>query len=77
MASFTLNDLNNKKMNKGDIKATVILAVYIIAGALGAYCFKELDGDKEGVYIIGSLTGIMSLTFLVVAWHFIRSFIND
>ena len=64
-------------MNRGDIKATVILAVYILAGVLGAYYFKQVDGDKEGVYVIGALTGIMSLTGLVVAWNFIRSFIND
>lgn len=64
-------------MNKGDIKATVILAVYILAGALGIYCFLKFDGYKEGVYVIGALTGIMSLTGLVVAWNFIRSFIED
>ena len=62
-------------MNKGDIKATVILVIYILAGALGAYYFKQVDGDKEGVYMVGAFLGIMSLTILVVVWNLIRLFI--
>jgi hypothetical protein len=65
-------------MNKGDIKATIILLVYISAGVTSGYYFQQYIQDKDGAgAIIGFILGVCVLGLLQCSWHIIRLDVED
>lgn len=70
--------LDNKTMNKGDIKATIILLIYISVGVLGSYFLNKHNPTKDGKsYFLGFILGITLLALLQCVWNLIRLSIED
>lgn len=65
-------------MNKGDIKATIILFTYILVGIISGYYLEQNSQSKDGVdAIFGFVFGVSGLGLLQLAWHIIRLDIED
>jgi hypothetical protein len=65
-------------MNKGDIKATVIMITYIAAGVTSGYYFQQYIQDKDGASaIIGFILGVCGLGLLQCTWNLIRLDVKD
>ena len=65
-------------MNKGDIKATLILFTYIAVGITSGYYFQQYIQDKDGVgTIIGFVLGVCGLGLLQSTWNLIRLHVED
>jgi hypothetical protein len=65
-------------MNKGDVKATVILVAYISVGIISGYYFQQYIQDKDGAgVIIGFILGVCLLGLLQCSWHIIRLDVED
>lgn len=67
-------------MNKGNIKTTFIMTVYILCGI---FCGYELEkfyphSHNDGVlYVLGFILGICMLSLTLIIWSFIRLNIKD
>jgi hypothetical protein len=61
-------------MNKGDIKATVIMLIYITAGVIGGYYLIPID---EIGYVLGFIIGVLVCAIMQCIWGLIRSYIHD
>jgi Na+/melibiose symporter-like transporter len=77
-----------KNKTKGDIKATVIMLIYMGAGAIGymlyifiyavSYWFEQSQPNKDiHGYVIGFVLGIMVMLGLNVTWLLIRGMVDD
>jgi Na+/melibiose symporter-like transporter len=67
-----------KNKTKGDIKATVIMLIYMGAGAIGSYWFEQSQPNKDiHGYVIGFVLGIMVMLGLNVTWLLIRAMVDD
>jgi len=65
-------------MNKGDIKATVILFAYIAVGIISGYYLEQSSQSKDGVgAFFGFVFGILGLAVLQCIWNLIRLGIED
>ena len=65
-------------MNKGDIKATIILLVYIVVGVTSGYYVQQYIQDKDGASaIIGFLLGVCGLGLLQCIRNLIRLEVKD
>ena len=65
-------------MDKGDIKATVILFTYLAAGITSGYYLEQNNPSKDGVgAIFGFLLGVLCLSLLQCIWNLIRLYIED
>jgi len=65
-------------MNKGDVKATVILVAYISVGIISGYYFQQYIQDKDGASaIIGFILGVCGLGLLQSIWNLIILDIED
>lgn len=63
---------------KGDIKATLILLAFIIAGVIGGILLENTSTTKDGVgYVFGFIFGILSLLLLYSIWMLIRIHVED
>jgi hypothetical protein len=61
-------------MNKGDIKATVIMLIYITAGVIGGYYVEQYRIPKDGFgsgYVLGFILGVTIFGTLHFIWNFI------
>lgn len=62
-------------MNKGDVKATVIMVIPILLGVISGYYMEEHYPypGKDGVGVIfGFVFGILFLLLLMAIWQLIR-----
>ena len=65
-------------MNKGDVKATVIMVISISVGIiLGYYIEEYYQGKDEFVVILGLVFAILFLLLLMAIWQLIRLHIED
>lgn len=65
-------------MNKGDIKATVVLITYIAIGIISGYYFQQYTDDKTGgSAIVGFILGVCVLGLLQCTWYLIRLQFED
>jgi uncharacterized membrane protein YeaQ/YmgE (transglycosylase-associated protein family) len=65
-------------MNKGDIKATVIMLIYITAGVIAGYYIEQYSQSKDGAgAIYGFVFGILGLVLLQCIWNLIRLHVED
>ncbi len=65
-------------MNKGDIKATIILMTYISVGIISGYYLEEHNPSKDGGgAICGFVFGMLGVWFLQTIWWLIRINIED
>lgn len=65
-------------MNKGDIKATIMMLIYISVGILGGYFLNKYN-PIIGVdsYVYGFILGVCLLVLLQCVWNLIRSIFED
>jgi uncharacterized membrane protein len=65
-------------MNKGDIKATIIMIAYLIVGVFSAYMHRNM-GVKPDVanYFFGFMIGLAVTFLLQLIWMIIRLDIED
>jgi hydrogenase/urease accessory protein HupE len=67
-------------MNKGDIKTTLIMTVYIL---FGIFCGYELERfyphshNNNVIYVLGFIIGICMLNLILIIWSSIRLNIKD
>ena len=65
-------------MDKGDIKATLIMGIYISVGIISGYYFPQYVPDKHGAgAILGFILGILGLGLLQSIWGLIRLHVED
>ena len=65
-------------MNKGDIKATIILLVYIVVGVTSGYYVQQYIQDKDGASaVFGFILGVLGLGLLQSIWGLIRLEVED
>jgi uncharacterized membrane protein YeaQ/YmgE (transglycosylase-associated protein family) len=65
-------------MDKGDIKATIILLAYIVVGITSGYYFQLYVPDKQGAgSVLGFILGILGLGLLQCIWGLIRLEVED
>ncbi len=65
-------------MNKGDIKATVIMIVYIAVGITSGYYAEQYNPSKDGGgAIYGFVLGVLGLGLLQNIWDLIRLHVED
>ena len=65
-------------MDKGDIKATIILLAYIAVGITSGYYFQQYTQDKDGASsILGFILGVCVLGLLQCTWGLIRLNVED
>lgn len=65
-------------MNKGDIKATIILLTYISVGIISGCYLEQHSKSKDGVdAIFGFVFGVLGLGLLQLSWLIIRLNIED
>lgn len=63
---------------KGDIKATLILLAFIIAGVIGGVLLENSNPTKDGGgYVLGFVLGTLTLFLLSSVWILIRIDIED
>jgi hypothetical protein len=67
-----------KTMNKGDIKASVILFTYLSVGITSGYYLEQYSQRKDGEgYIFGFVLGVLCLLLLQSIWGLIRLHVED
>lgn len=65
-------------MNKGDIKASVILFTYLAVGITSGYYLEQYIQCKDGEgYTFGFVLGVLCLTLLQSIWNLIRLYVED
>jgi hypothetical protein len=65
-------------MNKGDIKASVILFTYLAVGINSGYYLEQSGQCKDGEgYIFGFVLGVVCLLLLQSIWNLIRLDVED
>lgn len=65
-------------MNKGDIKATVIMIVYIAVGITSGYYAEQYNPSKDGGgAVYGFVFGVLGLGLLQTIWGLIRLQFED
>lgn len=65
-------------MNKGDIKATILLLACIISGSIGGYYLEQFNPNSNGLNAVwGFVLGVIAFFSLVAIWISIRLSIKD
>lgn len=66
------------KETKKDIKATIIMIIYISVGIVSGYFLSEYNETKNGALAVcGFVIGICALALLQAIWKLIRLEIED